>query len=278
MKRKLRFILQYLTKKRVKKGDFDLGGNVKLFYWKMSETTENLGDYLSKVVVSHFMPKGVKAKGRKKTLYAIGSVIGFRCQDAVVWGSGILSAHPVHKNNIRYSSLDIRAVRGPKTRDLLMKWTKGISCPEVYGDPAILMPKIYQPNIQEKRYKISVVFHYEHNKFEIPEGEDIHFIDIQTTDYKKFIDEITQSSLVISSSLHGIILAEAYGVPAIALLKKEAIVFKFEDYYEGTGRKNMVVARTIQEAMNLTPMELPDLSTMQEQLLKAFPNDLWIKE
>jgi pyruvyltransferase len=275
MNRKVHFLLQYLTRNWVRNNDYDLGNGLKLFYWKLSPNSENLGDYLSKVVVSHFIPKGSNLLSPKKhkTIYSIGSIIGFRCQNAVVWGSGILNAHKSRKKNVCHSKLDVRAVRGPKTRQVLLDW--GISCPEVYGDPAILMPLIYKPKSTEKKYPVSIVLHYEHNQFDIPEDQDIHLIDICTTNYKQFIDEISQSSLVISSSLHGIILAETYGVPAVPLLKRDAIVFKFEDWYLSTGRDNIVIARNVEEALSLQPMALPELSGMQEQLLRAFPADLW---
>ena len=45
-------------------------------------------------------------------------------------------------------------------------------------------------------------------------------IDILTNDWKK-INQIYNSKLIISSSLHGIILAVAYGIPAILLNKTE---------------------------------------------------------
>ena len=274
IKKYINFLLQYITRSRTRKKDHDLGNGLKLFYWRLSSDTENLGDYLSKVVVSHFIPKNnLRSSKKRKTIYGIGSIIGFRCQNAVVWGSGILHIHQDLKKYICHSKLDIRAVRGPKTRQALQDW--GINCLEVYGDPAILMPLIYKPKTTEKKYPVSIVLHYEHNHFDIPEDQNIHLINICTKDYKQFIDEIAQSSLVISSSLHGIILAETYGVPAVTLLKKEAIVFKFEDWYLSTGRDNIMIARTVEEALSLPPMVLPDLSDMQKQLLQAFPADLW---
>jgi pyruvyltransferase len=150
IKSKIKFHLEKLFKSKQRKKDFSLDDHIKLYYWKLSKETENLGDYLSKVVVSHYMPKNVaKTKKKRKTIYAIGSILGFRCQNAVVWGSGVLSAWEGYKKNIAYSKLDVRAVRGPKTREFLESCGK--ICPEVYGDPAILMPKIYMPISQEKK-------------------------------------------------------------------------------------------------------------------------------
>ena len=73
----------------------------------------------------------------------IGSILGFRCQNAVVWGSGILNTNKKIRYRIKLSNLDIRAVRGPKTREQLVKLGK--ECPCVFGDPAVLLPYIYMP-------------------------------------------------------------------------------------------------------------------------------------
>ena len=265
-------IIWRMTKGVPRKEDYTLKGGVKLYWSKMISPPENLGDYLSTVVTPHFVPNLTKGK-RGKTLFSIGSILGFRCQNAVVWGSGILNESPVYLEKIKLSSLDIRAVRGPKTRKILLEI--GIDCPEVYGDPAVLMPYIYQPKKTDKKYKVSVVLHYEFNKFNIPQDIDIHFINIRTTDYETFIDEIAQSEVVISSSLHGIILSETYGTPAILMREKEANLFKYDDWYHSTGRYDVKVARSIKEAVSMQPMPLPDLTKMQQNLIEAFPEDLW---
>lgn len=266
--------IESLKRKKTIEQDFDLGNNIKLFYWKYSDKKENLGDFLSKVVVNNFVSqiKGKNNNTKSRTLYAIGSILGFRCQNAVVWGSGILYPSKKRLKRIKFSSLDVRAVRGPKTRQHLLG--VGKKCPEIYGDPAILMPKIFNPNITEKIYPISLIMHY-NDTFEIPNDMNINVINILTTDYKDFIIQILQSSLVISSSLHGIILSETYGIPAVLLQKDNQSLFKFEDYYNSTGRYNVLVAKSIQEAIKLQPMPIPDLSLMQENLLNAFPSDLW---
>lgn len=99
-------------------------------------------------------------------------------------------------------------------------------------------------------------------------------INMSTTDYKFVINEIVKSKLVISSSLHGIILAETYGIPAI-LLNSGGDLFKYMDWYESTGRNDVKVVDNIEKALNMEPMRLPKLEEMQEKVLKAFPKDLW---
>ena len=273
---------EYVNRDNIIQSDTDLGNNIRLYYWKygLEENqqeidSENLGDYLSYVVVKHLLShkKIVNQQIKSKTIYAIGSIIGFRCQNAVVWGSGILHPYKEYKLKAKLSLLDIRAVRGPKTREELIKLNK--KCPEVYGDPAILMPYVFNPSKVKKIYDVTIIFNYYYNNFDIPQDKNINFLDIITTDYQDFITQIVQSKLVISSSLHGIILAETYGVPAVLLIEKYQSKFKYEDWYYSTGRYNIKMADTIQEALELEPMILPDLKEMQQNLIKAFPLDIW---
>ena len=81
-----------------------------------------------------------------------------------------------------------------------------------------------------------------------------------TFDCGKVISEIVESEKIISSSLHGIILAETYKVPALLLLEKGKSQFKYEDYYFSTGRYNITLSHTLEEAWYLKAMPLPDLS------------------
>jgi pyruvyltransferase len=92
----------------------------------------------------------------------------------------------------------------------------------------------------------------------------------------EFIRRIVNSSLVISCSLHGIILAEAYGVPAIFLRAGHTEkAFKYDDYYQGTGRKEYLSAASVDEALLMPAPRPPDFSNQQRSLFDAFPFDLW---
>lgn len=97
-------------------------------------------------------------------------------------------------------------------------------------------------------------------------------------DWKEFVDRIVNSELVISSSLHGIIIAEAYGIPAI-MLKNNKIsnITKYKDWYGSTERENFPIAESVEEALRITPSKIdPEvLKKMQNDLLATFPVDLW---
>lgn len=241
---------------------------VGLYYW---DETDNLGDYLSHVICSHLSKDlGIaEASFSGRVLYAIGSILGFIRQDAIVWGSGILSPDWSYRLYIKHSNLDIRAVRGPKTAKVLRSVGKNV--PAVFGDPAILMPYVYQPAQQDKKYPVSFIPHFSDKT---PLSPNIHRIEIQTRNYQSVINQIAASELVISSSLHGIILAETYGVPAVLLLHDYQNSFKYEDWYLSTGR-TCTYARTFEEALHMQPLPLPELADMQQKLLDAFPRDMW---
>ena len=77
------------------------------------------------------------------------------------------------------------------------------------------MPLVYQPKNIEKSHDYMVIPQYttENDVRKYIPGEMI--ISMNTNDYKSVIDKIVSCKIVYSSSLHGIILAEAYGVPAV---------------------------------------------------------------
>ena len=234
---------------------------VNLDYW---DESNNLGDTLSPVVVNYMLGlKKIKPDARvdgKKHLYAIGSVLTAGIQDATVWGSGVLNAKLTYRLEKR--KLDVRAVRGPVTRAILMDY--GYSVPEVYGDPAIIMPEIYKAVPLKNRKKYGLITHKDYVLNE----------NICTDDYQDFLNQLVSVDVVISSSLHGIILAEAYGVPAV-LLKPQIDIVKYYDYYYSTGRINFPMAHSIEQAMQIKPVELPKLDELRARLKEAFPYDLY---
>lgn len=261
-------------------GERAVSKRVNLEYWNGSK---NLGDSLAETIYTWMLEKEGLSKDsitRKTThLATVGSILGIEKYpfDAVVWGSGIHKLESI-STLTRYSyikKMDIRAVRGPVTQYIL-KYC-GYNCPEVYGDPAVLMPLIYpHEHVNCENKNISVICHFKSADADIPEN--LNKIDIRTTDYKYFIDAICNSSKVISSSLHGIILAESYGVPAVFLQKgMDRELLKFYDWYYSTERGDIKIAYSLDEAIEMETMPLPELDQMRNNLLDAFPYDIWEK-
>jgi pyruvyltransferase len=244
----------------------------------------NLGDYLSQIVCEYMLSLeglSLSSVSRKEYthLMAIGSLLGGRGYfDATVWGTGVRSFSEVAFLGInkRIQKLDIRAVRGPITRQIMMQ-AGHYDCPEIFGDPAVLMPIIYPKKKEKISGRIGLVAHFI-NPIEIPEScrNNIISIDVKTKNYKSFIDSIVTCEKVISASLHGIILAEAYGIPAIFLnINRDTELLKYYDWYFSSNRKYVKIASSIDEAVSMDCLPLPDLNSMRTNLMNSFPYDLW---
>ena len=245
----------------------------------------NLGDSLGFVVTSYMLEKkGLSLDTwvkKRKHFGCIGSYVFSSFQHMTIWGGGVLFDPILYKdrfyrlNLFRYpfSKYDFRAVRGPLTREQVLKY--GHKCPEVYGDPAILMPYIYSPKCEVTHDLLVIPQFYTEAEFR-KNHPNLFMVSMNTNDYKSVIDAIVSSKKVITSSLHGIILAETYGVPAVfyrGLGKRED--FKYLDYYYSTKRHDIKIAETFEEALTMDPLPLPDLRSLQEGLIKSFPYELW---
>jgi len=130
-------------------------------------------------------------------------------------------------------------------------------------------PLIFKAELKEKK-DYAILLHHDTNR------SILNSITPVTNNYKELIDYIYNSKLVISSSLHGIILAETYGIPAILLTDRETSNrFKYNDYYYSTERFDYPVAQSIEEALALQPAHLPNLTDIRKNILNSFPYDLW---
>ena len=203
-------------------------------------------------------------------MFAIGSVLHYARNDDVIWGSGINGRQGQNDLNRRVQSLDIRAVRGPRTQEILRR--RGLSVPDVFGDPALLLPRLFPDRFQRRGVRPWIF---------VPNLHDLNMIDHSSAhvvsplgSWNRRIEAILEADLVLASSLHGLIVAEAYGIPAryVRLSEGEA-EFKYRDYYEGTGRFDVEFASSLEEGQEMggaTP-----LSFNHQALMDAFPIDLW---
>lgn len=228
---------------------------MRVFY--LRSDVGNLGDNLNKIILE-WLGYDVEYVGRntRPKLVATGSVATAIRDGDVVWGTGCIRNQVIKMPNATYL-----AVRGKLTRDLLREG--GAEVPEVYGDPALLLPLIYNPDIKED-IRVGYVPHYIDKKlFDTNQlNDDELFIDIQQ-DMKSFVDMIKRCSTIHSSSLHGLVIAEAYGKKAVWVKYSDEIIggeFKFRDYLTGTGR----------EPQSFGPLpSIKNLKEIQRGLLKS---------
>ncbi|MDR1962381.1 MAG: polysaccharide pyruvyl transferase family protein [Planctomycetaceae bacterium] len=239
--------------------------SVPLYWWRAKP---NFGDQLAPIIVQHFAKKEVVCSEKPNKLIALGSVLGYAKNGDSIWGTGLRQEGLLSKKLVVY------AVRGQKTRNFLLE--QGIECPEIYGDPAILMPMIYRPKIMAS-VEITILPHYSDNKLQYL-GEQAKLPIIHASESPKtVIDRIVKTKILVTSSLHGLILAEAYGVPVVLLRQKSQVWephFKFVDYFLSTGREDQTLWDiSIEESVQHIPNIPKPKPIDQEKLIKAFPKD-----
>ena len=169
----------------------------------------------------------------------VGSILQHADEHCVVWGAGLMSADMAPSA----PPAEILAVRGPLTRATLER--SGIACPGVFGDPALLMPRLYNPAEARQCHRLGVIPHYvDRSNAHVQRiaGEDgCTRIDIEAAT-EALVDRVCQCEAIASSSLHGLIVAQAYGVPGVWMRLSDRLEggnFKFHDYYGSLGREDV---------------------------------------
>lgn len=158
-------------------------------------------------------------------LFITGSIAHMAQSGDTLWGTGVMSPDlPLN------GKPKLAAVRGPLTESRMV--ASGCEPCGVYGDPVLLLPRFYPKKVNPAGPII------------IPHYADRDLLDHEFVDpfspWQEIIDAIVGAEIVYSSSLHGIVAAEAYGTPAVWVEFSDRVAgsgFKFCDYYLGTDRE-----------------------------------------
>ena len=242
----------------------------------------------------------------------------YKNSETIVWGSGSSGAD-------RDLSIPQRvlSVRGPLTYDYLKRHQ--VSSPEVYGDPALLLSRVYRPEwgagekfqvlsvatlgeseqssnssskffqslrlvkasrarTQVPKYKMGIIPHVVDQQHpviqEIREKYADEILIIDLAHYERWtdvIDQICSCEKILSSSLHGIIVSDAYQVPNcwITLSGKVLSGFKYQDYAASVGRAfdKPIKVNSVEEleSLDVECTSPQTISALQEGLLKTCP-------
>lgn len=200
------------------------------------DRTENFGDKLAPWLIEKITgqsPEFSNGSSDSPVHMTCGSILNIPVDGAVVWGSGFarcLDPVPKHKQ--------VHAVRGPKSREKLL--ANGVHCPNVCGDPAILLPRFFDPR-PSKKFWLAIIPHYaDYDAVCKACGNlsDVVQIVNLLEPVEQVVRKICECDTAISSSLHGIIAAHAYDVPCAWVEfsdKVEGCGFKFHDYFASGG-------------------------------------------
>lgn len=220
-------------------------------YWFQSS---NFGDRLAPYLVekiSGFQPVYVDPKAGVEHIALVGSILESCGSDSVVWGAGFCYEDSVS----RLSPGKVHAVRGRLSQEI----AGNANC--MLGDPALLLPRIINP-IHVKKYRVGIIPHvvdlmnvyrYYANKY-----PDFRIINLSNP-VEQVIQEILECETTISSSLHGLVVSHAYGIPSRWVEFSDSVLgsgFKFRDYF----------TTVLTEPTPINLREFPDISQIYNEI------------
>ena len=250
---------------------------IKLYYADIP----NMGDRLNKLIVEElFHCKVVRHTYLTGEVSGIGSglgqftlhgnavmrvcekIMGYLFPNVSIWGSGFYYYskvdEPFYRKNIRFC-----AVRGELSRKRVIKLL-GHNEDILTADAGILAPCLIKEPII-KKYDIGIIPHmnemrYEKDYFVRLAGEYPNSILINVEDdCMTVIKQISQCKAVLSSSLHGLIVADGFHIPNRHIYVTDRLGgdgFKFDDYYSAYGMEH--------EFTNLNTQKIPSLEEIMQ--------------
>jgi pyruvyltransferase len=249
---------------------------LRLHWWKAEP---NFGDAINPLIVGHVAGRLVEHIGPHcADLFAIGSMLQVvkRTQKLpreageklCVWGTGLLNPFFGHDF---LDNVELALVRGPITAALLKREMKR------FGDPGLLINDTL-PFEGTRQDRIGIVPHYslmEDNALLAFVASDPAYLLIDPRgDAAEVCLQIAACAQVFASSLHGLIVADAYGVPNTWITPIGQSWLKYLDYAASIGRSDMMAPRTFEEAKatKRTPITYNDnIIAAREALYESFP-------
>lgn len=245
----------------------------------------NFGDFLSPLLVEMLSGKSVRyAPVHKADMMAIGSILPREHKARRfgwprrlhVWGTGT-DAEDRHFSGRHY----YHALRGQKS----LEQVEGLRMHPALGDPGLLAAAWWAGRGHvPKRYRMGLIPHYVDQQDaalrEIACLPGVCLIDVFWP-----VDEVLRAiqacDFVFSSSMHGLIVADAFAIPNRRLRLSSGLIsdFKFVDYYSAFAldEPQPLAREMLGQLAQHDPGELigdyqrPGLASLQDGLIKAFP-------
>lgn len=259
-------------------------GSIPAYWWDMKT---NFGDLVGPFLIQHLTGRPAvnvwPTPAAGAGIVSAGSILGgVDRQNMQIWGTGLMGEiSPPSVKRLSRLKWQIHAVRGELTRHELMKKLEW-DVPDVLGDPGLLIADALRPSGSIGSEGIVVVPHYIHKKF-FKGRSDVKIVDVERP-VEEVAAQIANAGVIISSSLHGLIFAQAYEVPWVWLRIGDKPLgggdFKFNDFFSTLcgDRENIEYAEaesilTLDLARVSRKARLPRPLYSTTSLWDAFPND-----
>jgi hypothetical protein len=181
-------------------------------WWYRPQRGYNFGDEITPWLFKKMYDVDILNPSNPKednVLLGVGSIMRLANENTEVWGSGIRNIDQADFEGAR----KFHAVRGPFSRKRLLEL--GMQCPRIYGDPGLLLPTYYFPKI-EKKYELGIVPHLVDREIvaeKFARFNNVKIIDLDNKNIEDVVDQFLECKHIVSTSLHGLITAVAYGIP-----------------------------------------------------------------
>lgn len=220
---------------------------------------------------------------RGHCFYGIGpKMLGLFCKPIQIWGTGFIQRRKDGVEGTFFRKMNFCAVRGNLSKERAEK-IKGSTINIPVGDAGILASFLLNEPLQ-KKYDVGIIPHWrekEHIIFQklLKHYPNSVFIDVNN-DPLGVVKTISRCKVIISSSLHGLIVADSFHIPNVHIVVTNNMIgdgFKFDDYYSAYGKDHIYVCL---EDLNYPNLEWivdnyriteHDVESMKQRMIESFP-------
>lgn len=276
-----------------------MDNTLKLYYAKLA----NMGDLLNELIVRRcfgceverrsFLDGDLSAIGSHLGMYTYHGNVLMRLQQFIngikypqvhVWGTGFIN-YDDSRGHFFKRDMVFHALRGELSRRNVEKMTgRKLDIPT--GDGGILADSLLD-RLPEKKWDVGVVPHICDLKDPAAEAlrasyENSVLINVKD-DPLEVVGQIASCRCILSSSLHGLIVADSFGIPNMHLVFDQRLKgdgFKFDDYYSAYGVEHRQRDIRYEGAPELEEVEdkyeiSPEMVREKKKLmLESFPRQL----
>ena len=263
---------------------------VRVYRWRSPSQHGNFGDEITLPIIERlFGLKAVASPMPAADLLGAGSILGGwakmspsrqllqrllarRSRDLHVWGTGLMLP-----GEIKWPQrLHVHAVRGRLT-------ASNLGVDSVLADPGILANLLIE-GPKHKQWSVGLVPHHADTDLvtrSVPIPSGWRVIDPEWP-VDEVLANIAGCELLVSSSLHGLIAADSFGIPCVRLSTSRSIYgasdFKFQDYASSRSAEfnepltyNQIVELGLDQVATTATKAGREIEAWQKELIDVFP-------